>query len=388
MSRIQSLASRHNLDIWAEHGASGQVDIRFASVSFQSVAADFAGIAHTVFINDVQAMVDHVDNINEMARSGLQQASTAEDPFFNAYRTWPEILNWLNQIHNQYSSLTSLEQIGTTVLGEPIMGIHIKGRASANRKPFIMFNSLQHAREWISGATTTFIISKLVSGYGVNAQITQMVDQIDWFIIPVVNVDGYQWTWAKTGDRLWRKNRRPLSFSSCVGIDINRNWGYHFQADSWLNACQETYAGSTGFSEPENKALADYLSKNPTTAYIDFHSYSQLLMWPWAWQSAAPPHAEHIVSLGNSMQQTIQKVNGTRYQAGQIYHIIYPAYGSSVDYAAGVATVPLPYGVELRDTGAYGFLLPANQIIPNGNEIFAAVQTMASYILSNKIIHS
>ena len=212
-----------------------------------------------------------------------------------------------------------------------------------------------------------------------------MVDSIDWFIVPVVNVDGYQWTWNPNGDRLWRKNRRQVT-AQCYGVDTNRNWGFQFKASPMSDACKETYAGQYGFSEPENTAIATFLQNHPSTvAYIDFHSFSQLMMWPWAYQAPPPPHNDFVTQLGNNMVEAIKVIHGTQYTGGQIYEVIYPAYGSSVDFALGVANVTLPYGVELRDTGDYGFQLPPSEIIPNGQEIWEAVETMARYIINNNI---
>ncbi len=45
-------------------------------------------------------------------------------------------------------------------------------------------------------------------------------------IMPIVNVDGYAYTWSD--DRMWRKTRKPNSKSNCVGTDPNRNWAFHW----------------------------------------------------------------------------------------------------------------------------------------------------------------
>jgi len=51
----------------------------------------------------------------------------------------------------------------------------------------------------------------------------QLLDEAEFVIIPVLNVDGYVYTW--TNDRLWRKNRRPPpAGGTCYGIDLNRNY--------------------------------------------------------------------------------------------------------------------------------------------------------------------
>lgn len=50
-----------------------------------------------------------------------------------------------------------------------------------------------------------------------------------------------------------------------------------------------------------------------------------------------------------------------------------PASGSSLDWVRGNLGAPYAYVWELRDTGRYGFLLPANQIIDTGEETLNSV---------------
>lgn len=56
------------------------------------------------------------------------------------------------------------------------------------------------------------------------------------------------------------------------------------------------------------------------------------------------------------------------------------AAGGSDDWAKGVAGVKYSYTIELRDTGNYGFLLPASQIIPTGEETFEGFLVVANFI--------
>ena len=72
-------------------------------------------------------------------------------------------------------------------------------------------------------------------------------------------------------------------------------------------------------------------------------------------------------------------------QASELHwHISYQitildeAAGSSKDWAYGSVGVKYSFAVELRDTGRYGFLLPAAQIVPTGEEMFASLQTLAN----------
>jgi len=54
-----------------------------------------------------------------------------------------------------------------------------------------------HAREWISPATTIYIAHALLSNYSKDPAITHVVDQFDYYLLPVFNVDGYAYTWTK-----------------------------------------------------------------------------------------------------------------------------------------------------------------------------------------------
>ena len=105
-----------------------------------------------------------------------------------------------------------------------------------------------------------------------------MTEHYYYSIIPVVNVDGYKYTWST--DRLWRKNRTPNDNSTCIGTDINRNWGDHWGGEGASpDPCSNTYRGESAFSEIEPLSLSSYISSfEDVAAYIDFHSYGQLIV--------------------------------------------------------------------------------------------------------------
>jgi len=67
------------------------------------------------------------------------------------------------------------------------------------------------------------------------------------------------------------------------------------------------------------------------------------------------------------------RANGGKTYTSEHGADLYPASGAADDWGYVVAKIPLVYTIELRDTGSYGFQLPANQIIPTGVESFAAL---------------
>ena len=97
----------------------------------------------------------------------------------------------------------------------------------------------------------TYIIDNLVE----NSDVLQT----DYYILPVVNPDGYRYTFQY--DRLWRKNRRKGT--SCSGVDLNRNFGYRWGGKGTSsNMCYETYRGSKAFSEPETDAIRNFFENS------------------------------------------------------------------------------------------------------------------------------
>jgi len=85
--------------------------------------------------------------------------------------------------------------------------------------------------------------------------------------------------------------------------------------------------------------------------------------------------------MGTKAIQTLQSVHGTEYTIGNTAEILYAASGGSHDWAKGGAGIKFAYCYELRDTGKHGFVLPADQIVPSGEETFAAVQSMAEDVI-------
>ncbi|KAG9062319.1 hypothetical protein KI688_005233 [Linnemannia hyalina] len=141
------------------------------------------------------------------------------------------------------------------------------------------------------------------------------------------------------------------------------------------------YSGPFAFSTPEATNIARYLKSLPDVAtYMDIHAYGQLILTPYGFTGKLPPsYDSYLKPLADGTVKALAAVHGTQFKAGDIYHSIYPASGSSIDYAMEEVRVPVPFGFELRNTGLFGLTLPADQILPSGQETWAAF----TYILDN-----
>lgn len=115
--------------------------------------------------------------------------------------------------------------------------------------------------------------------------------------------------------------------------------------------------------------------------FFTMHAYSQFWMTPYGYTNDLPPnyYTEQypVAEIGVN---ALNAVHGTDFQYGNIADIIYMAAGGSSDWAYDSARIQYTYALELRDTGAYGFLLPADQIIPTGEETWAGLMAAVSAV--------
>jgi len=335
------------------------------------------GFNQSIFIRDIQESIDLVEAEQLAARAN------APSEFFDAFRTTPEVMAWINDLKAKYPELVTTTEIGKTIQGKPIVAVHVQSAKGPKDKIRIVYNSGQHAREWITITTLNYILNEFLTNYGVNATFTKLIDEIDWTFVPILNVDGYDYTFSN--DRMWRKNRK-LNPGGCYGVDNNRNWPYQWnRGGTSTNPCSEIFHGPGPGTEPENMAIANYIFQNrqKVKGYIDIHSYSQLWMSPYGWTNSYPPDYTQIREMMLSIVSMIRSVHGVPYTAGSIANTIYIASGSSADYVYSIG-VKYSFAVELRDTGRYGFIMPPSQIIPQGEEILEAVVVMGDAILAEQ----
>jgi murein tripeptide amidase MpaA len=361
-------------DVWSHRvGVGGPLDARVSPGQYARLVA--SGIPSTVLIENIQALVD---------REGAQIAAVggADGPgWFSTYHSYDEVRGYAQNMAVANPWLVTSDSAGTSLLGKDMFALRITGPGSTATRPQILINACQHAREWISVSTAMYLADQLVARYSTDPQIKNLVDNIEFLFVPITNPDGYDYTW--TTNRLWRKNLRDNG-NGCLGVDNNRNWGYQWGGQgASTNPCNDIYRGPSGFSEPETQALRDYTIANPRIcAAIDFHSYSQLVMSPWGYSNTIipPPDGPLFTTLTTTMQSAISGTYGVAYGAGPVYVTIYPASGVTVDWWYGVQHL---YGltIELRDTGNYGFMLPADQIVPVGQENLAGLRSLADFFM-------
>ncbi|CAI6262776.1 unnamed protein product [Periconia digitata] len=334
----------------------------------------------TVLVEDVGAAIaeegELVSSDDEMSVQAVPQES-----WFTAYHPYADHLTFLRDLQAGFTSQSEIITTGTSVQGRVLTGIHIWGSGGKGSKPAVIIHGTVHAREWITTMTTEYLAWQLLTKYGSDATIKAMVDKFDYYIIPIVNPDGFAYT--QTGDRLWRKNRQTVSSSTCLGRDINRNWPFQWSTAGGASTspCSETYKGLAAGDAPENLGLrtqVDQLRAGRGIAlYLDVHSYGQYILWPFGYSCSAVVDTNAAYrSLATRAAAAIRAVSGTAYTFGPSCSTLYATTGSSVDHIDQVGDAKFALTIELRDKGTYGFVLPANQIQPTVRETWAGFVSM------------
>ncbi|KAM3860845.1 carboxypeptidase B [Diretmus argenteus] len=377
---IKELADSMEVDFWSPDSAElVTIDI---DVDIH-VPAAYTDMVHTML---QQNDMEHEVLIEDLQEAADAQADNSEvsprTHSYTKYNNWAKIQDWIASISSSNPQLISKQLIGHTYEGRPMTLLKL-GKKSSSTKPAIFMDCGIHAREWISPAFCQWFVKEALSTYGSDSQMTNLLNQMDVFVLPVLNIDGYDFT--HKSNRMWRKTRSRKSGTSCIGADPNRNFNAGWcTAGASSNPCSDIYCGSKPESEIEAKNVADFIRRNKSIikAYLTIHSYSQLLLFPYSYTYGLAAHHSELLKVAQGASAALRTLYGTRYTSGPGAATIYPAAGGSDDWAYDLG-VKYSFTFELRDTGRYGFLLPESQIKPTCEETMLAVKYIAAYVQKN-----
>ncbi|QYU67641.1 hypothetical protein J4558_22490 [Leptolyngbya sp. 15MV] len=363
-----------------EGSGIGTFDVRMTSENLRRL--EQTGIEHRVLIADIQAHLDQIWADDARIRRGEGAGGVDDLSWFSTYRSLAEIEARMVALATAYPNLATYSTIGSSIEGRSIRMLRITGPGPTTGRPAFFINATQHAREWVTPMSAMYIADRFLETYGTDTRVQHIVNNVDFYIVPVVNPDGYEF--SRTSNANWRKNRRVNSGSSCRGVDLNRNWGFQWGFDntgSSGNPCSDIYRGSAGFSEPELQAIravVDQLrTENRLKVHWDIHANAQMLLSPWGYTTSNPPDLALMNTLGLLMQQGMQTVRGLTYPYGPGSQILYLNNGNARDYSYGVHGA-MSWTIEL--TGV-GFQPPVSEILPNAREAMAALLPLAEFYI-------
>uniref|UniRef100_A0A671FHH2 Carboxypeptidase A2 n=3 Tax=Rhinolophus ferrumequinum TaxID=59479 RepID=A0A671FHH2_RHIFE len=373
---VELEAEEHlQLDFWKSPTIPGEmVHVRVPFVSLQAVKVflESQSIPYSIMIEDVQVLLDRENE--EMLFNQRKERSGNFN--FEAYHTLEEIYQEMDNLVAEHPNLVSKLTIGYSFEKRPM---NVLKFSTGGDKPAIWLDAGIHAREWVTQATALWTANKIASEYGKDPSITSILDTMDIFLLPVTNPDGY--VFSQTKNRMWRKTRSKVPGSSCFGVDPNRNWDAGFGGPGASNRpCSDSYHGPSANSEVEVKSIVDFIkSHGKVKAFLTLHSYSQLLMFPYGYKCTKSDDFDELNEVAQKATQSLKSLHGTKYKVGPICSVIYQASGGSIDWSYD-SGIKYSFAFELRDTGRYGFLLPAKQILPTAEETWLGLKTIMEHV--------
>ncbi|XP_043558929.1 carboxypeptidase B-like isoform X1 [Chiloscyllium plagiosum] len=377
---LRNVSHTRKVDIWQPHSidlvtTDRSVDFRVGAEWTSDVQAELEkiGLQYEILTENLQILIE-----NQFDR--IRTRSFSYD--YESYHNWDQIESWIATIANKNPNLISRLKIGQSYEGRDIYLLRV-GKRTGSPKPAIFMDCGIHAREWISPAFCQWFVKEAIRTHGTDSLLNCLLNELDFLVIPVLNVDGYVYSW--TEDRLWRKTRSRNFNSVCVGTDPNRNFNAQWCANgSSNNPCSDVYCGPFVESEKEVKAVADFIRNHSSIikAYLTIHSYSQKCLFPYSYTYSLAYNHNELANLAQNAVLALQSLYGTQYTFGSGASSLYLASGGSDDWAYDLG-IKYSFTFELRDTGKYGFLLPESQIRPTCEETMLAINYIANYILNH-----
>ncbi|WUD71915.1 M14 family metallopeptidase [Streptomyces sp. NBC_00510] len=213
----------------------------------------------------------------------------------SGYHNHAEMTAEISALVAAHPAIMRQQVIGTSYGGRNIVAVKVSDNVGTDEaEPEVLFTHHQHAREHLTVEMALYLLHQFGDTYATDSRVKSIVDSREIWIIPDLNPDGGEYDIATGSYRSWRKNRQPNSGSTAVGTDLNRNWNYRWGCCGGSSGTKssETYRGASPESAPEVRLVADFVrgrvvgGRQQITAGIDFHTYSQLVLWPFGYTTA------------------------------------------------------------------------------------------------------
>ena len=257
------------------------------------------------------------------------QLTASSDKYLNPQ----QVVDALETINSQYPAITKLFESGKTHQQRSIMALEISAHVGDTDKPVVIFNAMHHAREVMTTEVVMHIAKILTEKYGKDSEVTKWLDQYRIVLVPQVNPDGN--SFVSNGQTMWRKNAYAIG-GEIFGVDLNRNypayWNYCEGSDG--DPYGETYRGPTAGSEPETQAMMSLESAYKPVAEISYHSYSEMILYPFGCSTVNNPSKDLFRSIGEAMNKKIRNDDNKLgvYEVGSVPELLYEADGSDIDW--------------------------------------------------------
>lgn len=284
--------------------------------------------------------------INHKKNQIIQNNNKKKNLHYDHFLFYEEIEIIFKNIYDKYKNdanihIEIMKNIGNTTENRKIQGFKFSKKEknkNDNNKKSMLYVGMQHAREPQGMMTTLYLLEYILKNKE-HKRIQRIIEEVDLYFIPIMNPDGYAYNWKKNnhkvGGGMWRKNMRRNKKGQLIGVDLNRNWGpheiwnypnhYHHHGSS-DDPNADDYRGPHPFSEPETRAIRDFVLQHNVKGVIDFHAFSNLFLYPWGHNNTVAD--QRYVQIAKEMNFKEKVV----YQYGTPGELLYNVRGSFPDW--------------------------------------------------------
>ncbi len=316
-------------------GIAGPVVARVnlaSDMDLDALQALGAGILHAEIEGIADIVIDEAD-ADAFRKAGFDLrdivplSKTGLDSIDPEYHIYEEYATYLDSLAAAYPNLCRLDTIGQAqqVRHRVIWSMKVSDNPNVEEdEPAVLYIGVHHACEVMGGETLLYMIGQLLSNYGIDPVITRWVNDYEIFFVPLLNPDGnYAVT---TGiNYFWRKNARDLNRNGVLyeftggtwwnddteGIDLNRNYDWHWIEGGSGIPRNYYYRGHCPFSEAETQAIRDLGREQKFVCGLSFHSYGDVVIYPWDFNGAPAPDQDVFNDLSLNLSQRFLRDNGS-----------------------------------------------------------------------------
>ncbi len=230
------------------------------------------------------------DADNIITTDNLQQIAA-----WDVYPSYPAYITMMNNFAAAYPNLCKIVNFGTTVQGRQMLCAVISDSVQFRKpKPRFMYSSSMHGDETTGYVLMLRLIDTLLSGYGNNATLTNLVKNCEIWINPLANPDGTYHGGDGSVSGAWRGNAN--------GKDLNRNF-------------PDPVAGPnpSGAWATETIAFMNLFNQFNFTLSMNFHGGAEVFNYPWDCKAAHHPDDLMFLNLGKRYVDTVHKYSPSTY---------------------------------------------------------------------------
>lgn len=246
----------------------------------------------------------------------------------------------LKDLNARYPQFTRLEQIGTSLQGRAIWALLVSTTPQVEnpeyyKKPSIIFDGMHHAREIMTSEVVMDVAEYSLQMLADSSGLAPLLGRWNVWVVPMLNVDGNNIVWTQKS--MWRKNARSEN-GQTFGVDINRNYPFNWNRCNGASSSKysDAYRGASAASEPETQAMMKLAGEVLPTASLSYHSYSELVLYPYGCNGVVTGDNALYTSVANELAQMLPSDSGGgHYDPGTPWQLLYDVDGDSMSYLYG-----------------------------------------------------